>query len=84
MTAGSAGCGVSGAELGGGRGEVAVRRAVAVTVVPLSVPRSACRGGGRPRVPAPVMPVAFGGVTFRPGDILHAGDDGIVLLPDRG
>jgi regulator of ribonuclease activity A len=31
-----------------------------------------------------VTPVAFGGVTFRPGDILHAGDDGIVLLPDRG
>ncbi|MBA8945734.1 regulator of RNase E activity RraA [Streptomyces calvus] len=31
-----------------------------------------------------MTPVAFGGVTFRPGDILHAGDDGIVPLPDRG
>jgi regulator of ribonuclease activity A len=27
------------------------------------------------------MPVTFGGVTFCPGDILHADDDGIVLLP---
>jgi regulator of ribonuclease activity A len=27
------------------------------------------------------VPVAFGGVTFYPGDILHADDDGIVLLP---
>lgn len=84
MTAGSAGCGISGAEPGGGRGEAAVRRAVTVTVAPLSVPRSSCRRGGRPRVPVAVMPVAFGGVTFRPGDILHAGDDGIVPLPDRG
>ncbi|MGW8989014.1 ribonuclease E activity regulator RraA [Streptomyces zhihengii] len=29
------------------------------------------------------VPVAFGGVTFRPGDILHADDDGIALLPHR-
>ena len=27
------------------------------------------------------VPVTFGGVTFCPGDILHADDDGIVLLP---
>ncbi|MFE2750086.1 hypothetical protein ACFXKS_38615 [Streptomyces scopuliridis] len=27
------------------------------------------------------MPVTFGGVTFRPGDILHADGDGIALLP---
>ena len=27
------------------------------------------------------MPVTFGGVTFYPGDILHADHDGIVLLP---
>ena len=27
------------------------------------------------------MPVTFGGVTFQPGDMLHADDDGIVLLP---
>jgi regulator of ribonuclease activity A len=29
------------------------------------------------------VPVTFGGVTFRPGDILHADDDGVVLLPQR-
>jgi regulator of ribonuclease activity A len=27
------------------------------------------------------IPVTFGDVTFQPGDILHADDDGIVLLP---
>ena len=27
------------------------------------------------------VPVSFGGVTFHPGDVLHADDDGIVLLP---
>ncbi len=27
------------------------------------------------------VPVAFGGVTFAPGDVLHADRDGIVLLP---
>jgi len=27
------------------------------------------------------VPVIFGGVTLYPGDILHADDDGIVLLP---
>jgi regulator of ribonuclease activity A len=27
------------------------------------------------------VPVTFGGVTFYPGDILHADDDGVVLLP---
>ncbi|WP_435226180.1 hypothetical protein [Streptomyces sp. Tue6028] len=26
------------------------------------------------------VPVAFGGIAFRPGDVLHADDDGIVLL----
>lgn len=29
------------------------------------------------------IPVTFGGVTFRPGGILHADDDGIALLPDH-
>ncbi|CAL9625797.1 hypothetical protein [Streptomyces sp. enrichment culture] len=28
------------------------------------------------------VPVTVGQVTFRPGDILHADDDGIVLLPE--
>jgi regulator of ribonuclease activity A len=27
------------------------------------------------------VPVTFGGVTFQPGDVLHADDDGVVLLP---
>jgi regulator of ribonuclease activity A len=27
------------------------------------------------------VPLTFGGVTFQPGDVLHADDDGIVLLP---
>jgi regulator of ribonuclease activity A len=38
--------------------------------------RSAKAGAG-----AIDVPVTFGGVTFYPGDILHADDDGIVLLP---
>ena len=37
--------------------------------------RSAKEGAG-----AIDVPVTFGGVTFYPGDILHADDDGIVLL----
>ncbi|MFJ8189425.1 ribonuclease E activity regulator RraA [Streptomyces sp. NPDC096094] len=28
------------------------------------------------------VPLVLGGVTFHPGDILHADDDGIVLLPE--
>ncbi|MFJ7998151.1 ribonuclease E activity regulator RraA [Streptomyces sp. NPDC096310] len=28
------------------------------------------------------LPVSFGGVTFAPGDILHADGDGVVLLPE--
>ncbi|MDW6065599.1 hypothetical protein SAZ11_57185 [Streptomyces sp. FXJ1.4098] len=27
------------------------------------------------------VPVSFGGVTFTTGDILHADEDGVVLLP---
>lgn len=27
------------------------------------------------------LPVGFGGVTFTPGDHLHADEDGVVLLP---
>jgi len=30
------------------------------------------------------VPVSFGGVTFYSGDILHADDDGVVLLPRTG
>ncbi|MFE3602214.1 ribonuclease E activity regulator RraA [Streptomyces sp. NPDC059142] len=27
------------------------------------------------------LPVTFGGITFHPGDLLHADDDGIALIP---
>jgi regulator of ribonuclease activity A len=43
--------------------------------------------GTNPRTPAKTgagaidVPVTFGGITFYPGDVLHADDDGIVLLP---
>lgn len=42
-------------------------------------PARAPRGRPEPST----SPSPFGGVTFRPGDILHADDDGIVLLPDQ-
>ncbi|MFE9727901.1 ribonuclease E activity regulator RraA [Streptomyces sp. NPDC005794] len=38
--------------------------------------KSAKEGAGQVDVP-----VSFGGVTFAPGDILHADGDGVVLLP---
>jgi regulator of ribonuclease activity A len=38
--------------------------------------RSAKNGAG-----AVDVPVTFGGVTFYPGDILHADDDGLALIP---
>ncbi|MGW0816554.1 RraA family protein [Streptomyces viridiviolaceus] len=28
------------------------------------------------------IPVSFGGVTFAVGDVLHADEDGVVLLPE--
>jgi regulator of ribonuclease activity A len=39
------------------------------------------RPGGKTGAGAVDVPVSFGAVTFHPGDILHADDDGIVLLP---
>ena len=39
------------------------------------------RPGGKTGAGAVDVPVSFGGVTFHPGDILYADDDGIVLLP---
>ncbi len=39
------------------------------------------RKSGKTGAGALDVPVAFGGVTFQPGDLLHADDDGIVLLP---
>jgi regulator of ribonuclease activity A len=40
-------------------------------------PRTSAKAGSG----AVDVPVTFGGATFYPGDILHADDDGIVLLP---
>jgi regulator of ribonuclease activity A len=39
------------------------------------------RKSGKTGAGATDVPVTFGGVTFQPGDMLHADDDGIVLLP---
>lgn len=40
-------------------------------------PRKSTKSGAGERD----VEVSFGGVTFRPGDIAHSDDDGIVLLP---
>jgi regulator of ribonuclease activity A len=42
------------------------------------------RRSGKTGAGAVDVPVSFGGVTFAPGDILHADDDGVVLLPQTG
>ena len=39
------------------------------------------RKSGKTGAGAVDVPVTFGGITFQPGDVLHADDDGIVLLP---
>jgi regulator of ribonuclease activity A len=39
------------------------------------------RKSGKTGAGARDVPVTFGGITFQPGDVLHADDDGIVLLP---
>ena len=41
------------------------------------------RKSGKTGAGAVDIPVTFGNVTFQPGDILHADDDGIALLPPR-
>ena len=61
----------------------AVRDSVALAGLELGVkalgtnPRTSAKAGAG----AVDIPVTFGGTTFYPGDILHADDDGIVLLP---
>ncbi|GHG59653.1 putative 4-hydroxy-4-methyl-2-oxoglutarate aldolase [Amycolatopsis acidiphila] len=40
-------------------------------------PRKSSKAG----VGAIDVPVGFGGITFRPGDLLYADDDGVALLP---
>ena len=39
------------------------------------------RKSGKTGAGAIDVPVTFGGITFQPGDVLHADDDGFVLLP---
>jgi len=61
----------------------AVRDSAALSALDLGIkalgtnPRRSAKAGAG----AIDVPVTFGGVTFYPGDILHADDDGIVLLP---
>ncbi len=61
----------------------AVRDSAALSALDLGIkalgtnPRTSAKAGAG----AVDVPVTFGGVTFHPGDILHADDDGIVLLP---
>ncbi|MDV6288035.1 hypothetical protein R2F25_09150 [Streptomyces sp. UP1A-1] len=43
-----------------------------------AIPRKSAKEGAG----AVDVAVTFGGVTFRPGDVLHADDDGIALLPE--
>jgi regulator of ribonuclease activity A len=61
----------------------AVRDSVALAGLDLGVKALGTnpRPGGKTGAGAVDVPVSFGGVTFHPGDVLHADDDGIVLLP---
>jgi len=61
----------------------AVRDSVALAGLDLGVKALGTnpRPGGKTGAGAMDVPVSFGGVTFHPGDVLHADDDGIVLLP---
>lgn len=42
-----------------------------------TIPRKSSKAGAG----AVDVPVGFGGITFHPGDLLYADDDGVVLLP---
>ncbi|EID56550.1 ribonuclease E activity regulator RraA [Saccharomonospora xinjiangensis] len=61
----------------------AVRDSAALATMPIGIKAL----GTNPRKSAKAsrgaidVPVGFGGVTFVPGDVLHADDDGVVLLP---
>jgi regulator of ribonuclease activity A len=61
----------------------AVRDSVALSGLDLGIkalgtnPRKSAKTGAG----AIDIPVTFGNITFQPGDMLHADDDGIVLLP---
>jgi regulator of ribonuclease activity A len=43
-----------------------------------TTPRASAKAGGGETD----VPVSFGGATFRPGDVVYADDDGIVVIPD--
>jgi regulator of ribonuclease activity A len=61
----------------------AVRDSVALSGLELGVKALGTnpRTSSKNRAGAVDVPVSFGGVTFHPGDVLHADDDGVVLLP---
>jgi regulator of ribonuclease activity A len=61
----------------------AVRDSVALAGLDLGIKALGTnpRTSTKTRAGAVDVPVTFGGVTFHPGDILHADDDGVVLLP---
>lgn len=61
----------------------AVRDSAALTGLDLGIKALGTnpRKSGKTGAGAVDVPVTFGGVTFQPGDVLHADDDGIVLLP---
>jgi len=61
----------------------AVRDSVALAGLDLGVKALGTnpRTSGKTGAGAVDVPVSFGEVTFHPGDVLHADDDGIVLLP---
>ena len=61
----------------------AVRDSAALAGIDLGIKAlgSNPRKSGKTGAGSTDVPVTFGGVTFQPGDVLHADDDGIVLLP---
>jgi regulator of ribonuclease activity A len=61
----------------------AVRDSVALATLDLGVKALGTipRKSGKTGAGAVDVPVTFGNLTFHPGDLLHADDDGIVLLP---
>ena len=61
----------------------AIRDSVAIADVRVGVQALGTipRKSGKAGRGAVDVPVSFGGVTFTPGDILHADQDGVVLLP---
>lgn len=61
----------------------AVRDSIALAGIDLGIKALGTnpRKSGKTGAGAIDVPVTFGGVTFQPGDMLHADDDGIVLLP---